>query len=178
MTQEPILLCGLLLVAATGVASAAGLSLHWNNCTAAGGVQNQNFACNDDLTTFSATGQFRMPSALTGVTGAEFTIEMATAGAALPAWWRVNAGECRDGHLNLDGLAAGKVGCPDWSGGKAQGGLAAYNEAVFGNNTAHILGGFAVRSIDARNLTDLTQSYFAFNLVVFSEHRRAFAQRS
>ncbi len=169
--RKAILLCGLLLVAATGSASAAGVSLHWNDCTSGGGVQNLNFACDDDLASFSATGQFRMPAPLNGVTGIELSLDLATAGPTLPAWWQFNEGQCRATNLSLNADTTGKVGCPDWAGGTALGGLATYTEGSSSPNTAHILGGFAVGP--PRNLTDLTQNFFAFNLVILADNTTA-----
>jgi hypothetical protein len=150
------------------MASAAGLNIHWNSCTLGGGVQNMNSLCNDDFLDFVAPGQFRMPSGLSGVTGIEFTLDLASASPALPAWWQYNNGECRATELSFNAVAPSGVGCPDWAGGTAQGGLAAYNEGAFGPNTAHILGGFAVAT--ARNITNLTQDFFAFNMKILGDN--------
>src|ERR1051325_7965243 len=153
--KKSILLCGLLLAATCGVASAAGLNLHWNTC-AAGIV---------------AAAQFQMPSALSGVTGIEVTLDLASASPTLPIWWQYNAGECRATELSMNGVAPSGAGCADWAGGTAQGGLAAYNEGAHGPNSAHILGGLAVAA--ARNLTSLTQNFFAFNLKILGDNTTA-----
>ncbi|HEY6196425.1 MAG TPA: hypothetical protein VI504_15445 [Candidatus Eisenbacteria bacterium] len=167
------LTCIALLALTSLSASAAGLTIHWNGC--AGNpvsVQNLNFACDSDSESFHALAQFRIPSALTGVTGVECTLDIAFAGTTVPPWWQFNAGECRSGVNSFIGPALqlhGAVpGCPDWANGQALGGLAAYNEGAFGPNTAHILGGFAAPT--PVNLTSTTQDYLAFELVILSDN--------
>src|SRR5437016_9762421 len=92
--KKVTLLCGILLAITAGVAVAAGLDLHWNNCAAgAGATANMNFACGDDRATFQATGQFQMPSALTGVTLIGVMLDLASATPALPPRWQLNPGE-------------------------------------------------------------------------------------
>ena len=169
--KKVTLLCGMLLAFTASMASAAGVSLHWNHCTLGGGVQNQVFLCDDDFGAFKAVGQFRLPAPLAGVTGIEFTLDLATASPTLPPWWQFNTGECRASNLSLN--AVGPIGesCPDWAGGTAAGGLAAYNEHAFGPNTAHILGGFAVAA--ARPNLVATQDWFAFNMVILTDNTTA-----
>ena len=160
--NKALLLCGLLLLGTAGVASAAGLQFHWNACNAAG-TQDNTFPCDDDAAVFDIMGQFQMPAALVGVTGVEFTVDLAAASPSLPAWWQFNVGECRDSQMNiLEGTPLASA-CPDWAANGASGGLAAYNEGTLGPNTAHILGGFAVPAAKAKNLTG-TPNYFAFKV--------------
>src|SRR5262245_54366285 len=166
-TMKKILFCSLLLALSTTVASAAGLSLRWNACVAGGGVQDNSFACDADDQVFDLIGQFQMPTALSGVTGVEFVVDIAFEGAVVPAWWKFNAGECRDSQLNALTGSPSPAQCPDWAANGGVGGLAAYNEAYFGPNTAHILGGWAVPPTKARNLT-ATPNYFAFKLEITS----------
>ena len=166
--KKMILFLGVMLVASAGIASAAGVSLHWNACTSGGGVQSQSFACDDDFAFFQAVGQFKMPATLNGVTGVEFGVDLATASPTLPPWWKFNVGECRaaDGLAVTEGTPSA-LQCPDWAVNAASGGLAAYNEGFFGPNTAHILGGFAVPAAKARSLTT-TPDYFVFNILLSS----------
>jgi hypothetical protein len=156
----------MLLALTASVASAAGLQIHWNACGGAG-VQDQAFACDADDAFFQAVAQFQMPVALSGVTGVEFTVDLASASPTLPPWWQFNAGECRDSQLAVTEGTPSAVACPDWAGNNASGGLAAYNEGAFGPNTAHILGGFAVAAAKARSLTT-TPNYFVFNIIMSS----------
>ena len=162
-TMKRMLLCSLLLALSASAASASGLSLHWNTCTLGGGTQDATFACDDDFQFFDLVGQFQMPSALNGVTGVEFTLDLASAGTTLPAWWQYNAGECRDSQLGMLTGTPSTFFCPDWAANGSSGGLAAYDEGYFGPNTAHILGGWAVPLAKARNLTT-TPNYFLFRL--------------
>jgi len=162
--KKATLLCGMLLALTASVASAAGgVSIHWNACTLGGGVQDNLFPCNDDTFFFDLMGQFQMPSALNGVTGVEFTVDLASAGPSLPPWWQFNVGECRDSQMNVLEGTPSSAQCPDWAANGSSGGLAAYNEGAFGPNTAHILGGFAVPAAKAKNLTT-TPNYFAFKV--------------
>ena len=166
--KKATLLCGMLLALTASMASAAGVSIHWNACTLGGGIQNQSFLCDDDFAAFKAVGQFKMPAALNGVTGVEFGVDLATASPSLPEWWQFNAGECRaaDGLAVTEGTPSA-IQCADWAGNNSSGGLAAYNEHFFGPNTAHLLGGFAVPAAKARNLTT-TPEYFVYNILLSS----------
>ena len=164
--KKSILFLGMLLLVTAGTASAAGLQIHWGACGASG-TQDQAFACDADDQFFQAVAQFQMSAALAGVTGVEFTVDLASASPSLPPWWQFNAGECRDSQLAVTKGTPSAVACPDWAGNNASGGLAAYTEGLFGPNTAHILGGFAVAAAKARALT-ATPNYFVFNIIMSS----------
>lgn len=145
--KKVMLLCGMLLALTATVASAAqGLNLRWNACFGDGGVQNRASTCLVNTGTNGLTGSFEMGSDLAGVTGIEGILDLASAGAALPAWWTfVNVGSCRSVSLTSNGtISPAAVVCADWSGGAAAGGLAAYQVGLYGANTARIKVGFAV----------------------------------
>jgi hypothetical protein len=163
--KKSLMLCGLLLALTASMASAAGgVNLRWNVCFGDGGTANRTFACTSNAGAEALIGSFELGADLTQVSGLEIVIDIATAGATLPAWWEFkNVGTCRSASLGMAG-AIGTLGpnCIDWSQGAPAGGLAAYNIGTgAGANTARIIGGIA----QGLPLSDLVagQEYFAFN---------------
>jgi hypothetical protein len=166
--KKSLLLSGLLLVAmASSALAAPGTNLRWSNCFGDVGAQNRTSVCTSSLgNAGSLVGSFEMPSLLAGVTGVELSLDLAVAGASLPAWWTFTAAGCRPGALTMNAAISGSAAnCFDWASGAAAGGLAAYNEGFWGPSSAHILGGFAVPAAFAANLEPGAE-YFAFNAVL------------
>ncbi|HEY6193588.1 MAG TPA: hypothetical protein VI504_00975 [Candidatus Eisenbacteria bacterium] len=169
--KQPAFLAAMLLAIGVSTAPAAGLNLHWDNCVAGGGVQNKSFPCDDDFQTFELVAQFRLPSALNGVTGVEYVLDLAAAGPTLPQWWHFRFDECRPNQLLVNTVVPIGVGCPDWAGGLASGGVnPIYVTGLLGPNTARIEGGSFVSSANARNLTNLTADYFLVNLLIQTDN--------
>src|ERR1043166_1801338 len=169
--KQPAFLAAMLLAISLSTASAAGLNLHWDNCVAGGGVQNESFACDDDFAAFELVAQFQMPSALNGVTGIEYVLDLAAAGPTLPPWWHFRFDECRPNQLVVNTAAPIGVGCPDWAGGKASGGVnPLYVPGLLGPNTARIVGASEVSASNARDLTSLTANYFLANLLILTDN--------
>jgi hypothetical protein len=165
--KKSLLLSGLLLLATSSAAfAAAGTSLRWASCLGDGGAQNRTSACTTNLGSLPLVGSFEMPDLLANVSGVELSLDVAVAGAALPAWWQYNAGECRQGSLSMNPtISLSAANCFDWANANAAGGLAAYNEGTFGPSSAHILGGFAVSAANLASL-DPGVEWFAFNLLI------------
>ncbi len=157
----------MLVVSASAAFAAPGVNLRWNACYGDGGVLNRTFACNTNTGSNTLVGSFEMGADLHNVSGLEIVVDLASAGATLPAWWQFhNAGTCRTSALNVSGVAPiTAVNCVDWANGFAAGGLAAYNIGQNGANTARLIAAFAVPSA---NLQDLFagQEYFAFNAAI------------
>jgi hypothetical protein len=162
--KKSLMLCGLLLALTASMASAqAGVNLRWSNCLGDAGTQNKTFVCNSNLGSQSLVGSFVLGADLTQASGIEIVVDVATAGATLPAWWLFkNAGSCRQTSLTMNGIQGAATVCVDWSGGAAAGGLAAYNIGTgAGANTARMIGGLAI-GIPLSDLTAGTE-YFGFN---------------
>ena len=168
--KKVTLLCGMLLAITATVASAAsGVNLRWTDCFGDLGAINRTSTC---LTNAGNAGQlvgsFEMNAAgLTGATGVEIVVDVATAGATLPAWWQFkNAGTCRIAQMSVNPvIGASAVLCLDWSAGAGSGGLAAYNIGSGGPNTARMIIGFAVPAAGAQNLLG-GQEYFDANILI------------
>jgi len=173
--KKVTLLCGLLIALCATVASAApGVAMRWDACYGGGtlgtGATNKNFACNTNSGSNVLVGSFQLGSDLLGVSGVEIVVDVATAGASLPAWWTFkNAGSCRTSSLGVGGSPAfARSGiCDDWSGAPtgATGGLAAYSVGVNGPNTARILAGLAVAPDALQDLSGGVE-YYAFSATI------------
>jgi hypothetical protein len=166
--KKVTLLCGLLLALTATVASAAGVGLRWNSCNSDPlSAINKNFACNSNTIPGGATlvGSFTLGAAgLAQTSGNEVVIDLAAAGATLPAWWQFkNPGTCRGAAMTMN--FTGPAACVDWALGSAVGGIGAYNIGQRGPNTARVVAAFAVAP---DNLQDLSggQEYFSFNLAL------------
>ena len=163
--KKVTLLCGMLLAITATVASAAsGVNLRWSDCLIDGGLPNRPSACLSNAGSQSAVASFELSAAgLSGVSGIEVVIDIATAGATLPAWWQFkNAGTCRQTSLTVNAVLPGTaILCTEWVPGGGSGGLAAYNIGSGGPNTARIIAGFATGT-PLPNLNGGTE-YFALN---------------
>jgi len=161
------LLCGLLLaLTATVAAAGPGVGLHWNACIVDGGVVNRNFACNSNNGSNQLVGSFEMGANLPGVVGTEIVVDIASAGATLPAWWQFkNVGTCRTAAMTMNQVISGTATCVDWALGASAGGIGAYNIGARGPNTARMVAALAVAASGAADLEPGTE-YFSFNLLV------------
>jgi len=164
----------LALSLAPGRAQAAqGISLAWNHCLSEGtGVQNKTFACDTNIGSNTMVGTFQLNTNMNQMIGAEIVLQLASAGASLPAWWDLyNAGTCRPTALSVNSLAdPGDVSCPDWSSGQMFVGIGAYCGST-GTCVDHPLNANTVRiklveAVAQQFATTLIggQEYFVFNL--------------
>src|SRR5262245_31288330 len=111
-----ILLLAALLACSSRAHAAQGLGLRWDTCLIDGGVQNRSFACDVNTGLETLAGSFKLGADFGQVSGNEIVVEIASAGAALPAWWSFkNVGTCRQGALGMNFTPNGlEVDCPDW----------------------------------------------------------------
>ena len=136
--KKAILLCGMLLAVSATVASAAGLNLRWQNCAGDAGVQNRTFVCTNNLGSNLLVGSFVLDADLPVVNGNELVVDLASASAALPDWWKFGAaGTCR--QLSISIAAHDGAACPDMFVGQASMNIAAYQMGLHGANSARIL---------------------------------------
>ncbi len=163
--NKAYLLCGMLFALAASVASAApGVNLRWDNCFGDGGLINKSFACQTNSGSSGLVGSFELGADLPGAAAMEVVMDLASAGATLPDWWRFkNVGACRQNALSIQ--AHDGAGCPDWAALMASMNIAAYQLGGFGPNTARILCANAVSPDAAQNLTG-GQEYTVFQLTI------------
>ena len=167
--KKVTLLCGMLLAFTASLAAAApGVNLKWNACFGDGGLLNRVSTCAVNIGTNALVGSFELGAAgLSGASGVEVVVDVATASATLPAWWQFfNVGTCRQVSLTVNPtISPFAFACFDWSAGFASGGLAAYNIGSGGPNTARMIIGFAVPAANLANLAG-AQEYFATNILI------------
>lgn len=70
------------------VASAAGVNLAWNACSAEGGVQSKTFACNSNSGSQSALASFSLDDAESTFVGVEAVVDVQADADSLPNWWK------------------------------------------------------------------------------------------
>src|SRR5262245_21202071 len=143
-------------------AHAVGVSLRWNDCS--GFAKNKDFACDTNSGNQQLTCTFRLGASVSQVSGNEIVIDLASAGSTLPQWWTFrNAGTCR--MTSLVGSLSSSGACIDWAGGRAAGGIGAYNIGQRGPNTARVVIATAVTADNLRTLASGTE-YFSFALMI------------
>jgi|SwirhirootsSR2_FD_contig_51_4425347_length_815_multi_9_in_0_out_0_1 hypothetical protein len=164
------LLCGLLLALTAASASAAGVGLRWGACFGDAGPINKNFACNTNSGTNVLTCSFQTGEDILASSGQEVVIDIASAGATLPAWWAFkNAGTCRIGALGLNTVPTAGPVCIDWAvNGPATAGIGAYDIGARSPNTARIK---IANAVQASALADIFagQEYFSMNVTITNQ---------
>jgi hypothetical protein len=164
--KKVTLLCGLLLAMSASMAAAAtGVGLRWTTCIGDAGTPNKNFACTSNTGTNTLVGTFELGAAgLLATSGNEIIVDIAAAGATLPAWWGFKvAGTCRTASLSMGTTNAAGVNCADWGQGQAAGGIGAYNIGQRGPNTARVVAAVAVAPDFLQDLLG-GQEYFSFTI--------------
>lgn len=114
-----VILAGALLLSipTADAVRAQGIAIAWQDCRAPGGsgFDTQNFGCTSNIVTIPLFPSFTLATAVDSVWAMELVIDVAVAEAALPAWWRMDPGECRAGGWAADASLAGS--CTDaWNG--------------------------------------------------------------
>ena len=168
--KKVTMLCGLLLALSATIASASGVGLKWDACATDGGMTNKVFACNVNTGSNALVGTFTLDPAgpgLANVSGNEVIIDLASAGATLPAWWQMfKAGTCRNSSLTMNFvISPSATNCADWALGFSAGGIGAYNIGQRGPNTSRIIAALAVPPSALQNLVG-GQEYFSFNVLI------------
>ena len=153
-----------------------GLNLAWLRCYGEGlGAQNLAFACNTNLGSRVLVGSFKLSTDMAKVIGTEITLQLASAGPTLPAWWQFfSTGACRQNSMfvNFNANAADVV-CLDYLDGQSIGGIGAYCTVAFpcvggappSANSAVIKAIHAVQATSAMDVLAGVEN-FDFNLVI------------
>jgi len=140
--KKTLLISGLLLALTASVAPAGGINLSWNDCVQGGGAQDATFACDTNTGTAGTLYASFEPYAAQRVTAFEFVIDIQSAGAALPEWWKFKtAGTCRQASMTMNtNFTGGPFDCLDPWGGTV--GLQDFNYLIgyHGPSTARITG--------------------------------------
>src|SRR2546429_236082 len=95
-SHQRLVLAAALALSATRSHAAAGVNVRWNACFGDGGLANRSFACNTNNGSQQLVTSFVLGAPVSQVGAVEVNLDVAVAGATLPAWWQfVNAGSCR-----------------------------------------------------------------------------------
>jgi len=167
------LLIALACLAQAPAVHAAGVFLRWDQCYGDGGVSNKNFACDTNTGSETLVAGFQLGADMTQVNGNEAILDVAAAGASLPAWWQLGqAGTCRSGVTSMDFvISPGAVHCAEWApSADVGGGFGLYQLHFLSPNSIRINAACAVVPGELQNVS-AGQEYFAFNLVI--AHRRS-----
>ena len=144
--MRKILLISSMFIALTAsVASAGGINLNWNNCSAGTSpppLQDVTFACDTNTGLAGTLFASFEPNVAQAVNAFEFVIDLQSAGSTLPEWWQYKAtGTCRATSMTMNtNFATGPFDCADPWGGAV--GLQSFNYLVghSGPSTARISG--------------------------------------
>ena len=106
-----------LLPACTQGSAAQGLSLGWQDCRSGpgSGFGTQAYGCLGNITELPLFPTFVLAAPLDSVYTMELVIDVDVAVDPLPAWWRMDPGECRAGGWTATGSITGSCSDP-WSG--------------------------------------------------------------
>jgi hypothetical protein len=108
----PVLLA---LSLAAPARAGAGIDLAWSGC-AAEGARAQLHDCEGPETTYLLHAALAVPVPEAEVLGAILVFDLQLAAAAVPPWWQIASGGCRDGQVAASVLTTGR-GCEDpWQG--------------------------------------------------------------
>jgi hypothetical protein len=126
--KKTLLIAGALLALMAPMASAAGsIGLAWNNCVGAGGLSDDNFACNTNTgIPHQLIASFVPVQTVGAFNGQAGVVDVQVAAATLDKWWELGPTVgtfCRNGLAAADfAFLAGPFGCADPWVGQASGG--------------------------------------------------------
>ena len=124
------------LAAAALPATAAGVSLAWQDCRPplGSGFLSLSFGCQSDIQEFPLFPSFTIASTLDSVYSMEIVIDVDVSRDPLPAWWLMAPG-CRTNGWSADGTES--LSCPDAWGGLGTGSFQGWIPFTPGNSTRH-----------------------------------------
>jgi len=94
------------------------LHLTWRDCwTGAAAVSQEIDACFSNAVVNRLVAGFTLSSPIDSVIAIEAVIDLVHEDPALPAWWHLESGGCREGALDASAALGGLDGCADmWAG--------------------------------------------------------------
>jgi hypothetical protein len=116
------------ILATRPAAAAEGIYLTWNDCfQGPSHTSNLDFACADNGGSNDLFCAFTMPEAANNVVAIEVVVDVQHSTTALPPWWRLDSGGCRNGNLLASPNPGGRNACVDmWQGTGAIAGVQGY----------------------------------------------------
>lgn len=83
--------------------SAQALHLTWNDCPQSGTASaNKTFACHESLSESHLICSLSLAQPIDSILGVDVVVDLQTASATLPDWWRLEPGGCRGDQLFAD----------------------------------------------------------------------------
>ncbi|HEY6196081.1 MAG TPA: hypothetical protein VI504_13650 [Candidatus Eisenbacteria bacterium] len=151
-------------------ARAGGVNLRWGECFGDGGAPNGAFACDDNSTPHPLVTSFVLDQPVPAVTRVTSTIQIASEGATLPAWWEfAGTTACRTGALvPTSTLSIPSVVCVDWAKFHGSTGVVAYVIGERGANTARLVIAGALFSSPGGNNLAAGPEYIAVAVTINS----------
>jgi hypothetical protein len=171
--RQILLISGVFIALTASVASAGGINLNWNNCSAGTSpppLQDVTFACNTNSGLAGALVASFEPNVAQNVQAFEFVIDVQSAGSTLPLWWQYKAtGACRATSMTMNtNFATGPFDCVDtWAGTVGLQDFS-YLVGVRGPSTARIEG-FGAITVPEWAVVDVGSEYYAFALTINRE---------
>ena len=145
--KKTLLITGVLLALTASLASAAGISLNWGDCSVSG-VENRNFSCTTNTGNHDMYISLDPPAQVTATTGHNQFIDLQSLSPTLPPWWDMNNSTppaCRGttifGSGDFSSSLSGGVDCLDTWGAAGNGSIVGYNENFGGvPNRVRVIG--------------------------------------
>jgi hypothetical protein len=172
LPPSALLLLGLSIPAAAHAVATSppGVNLRWDQCYGDGGAWNKMFACNTNAGAEQLVGSFELDTPLDRVVTVDLTIDLRSASASMPAWWRMREfGTCRQNALALSDDAFPPTStCPDWTPELTSSSISLYRVDDADPSHARLVATVALASIDAAHL-DPGIEYFLFRVLLSHE---------
>ncbi len=127
----------LALVLGATPSRAQGLSIAWQDCRppAGSGFDTQNYGCQSSIATLPLFPAFTLAVPVDSVYAMELVIDVDVAADPLPAWWRMDPGQCRANGWAADASLSGS--CSDPWGGVGTASAQGWLPSQPGNNSRH-----------------------------------------
>ena len=146
---------------------AAGINLHWDDCTPAGAM-HRTFACDTDAGQHVQVASFVPPAELQSILAIEATWDACSMGVMWPSWWQFhNPGSCRQSALSVSADFSGWETCADPWQGVPLGGIARYVLDSGSWDAARLQVAYAVPEPVA---IEPGTEYYAFRIRIDNEH--------
>ena len=162
--KKTLLITGALVAWTASLASAAGISLNWGDCSVSG-VENRNFACNINTGNHDLYISVDPPPSVTATNGHNHIIDLQSLSPTLPPWWDMNntaplacRGTTMSGSADFSASTSGGTDCTDTWNAAGNGSIAGYNEKIWGvPNRVRVVG--TVSSADPVAMSQGTEYY-------------------
>jgi len=160
--KKTLLITGVLLALTASLASAAGVSLNWLDCSTVG-VENRTFACAANTGNNDMYISLDPPAQVTQTNGHNHFIDLQSLSPTLPAWWDMNntpscRGNTMGGSGDFSASTSGGADCADPWAAAGNGAIVGYNKDFGGvANRVRVIG--SVSSADPYPMSQGTEYY-------------------